>query len=220
MKHPFETNDDLLKYIFFPDKQEVIQYINTLVSFSERVRKEGLFVIEPEIPFLEPTYFQLSLQLLMDGAYPDFARDLLLHKKKSLLHEYRDILKYFFYLVINLQNSDLSTTSKLYVNSLWIEEDKRNLLISLPKTLIDLHDKWIQKLEVNLPNQLKEIFVVLNSKLSEDLEKELVDLHRNNMENTRESLLNIFLEGAMSIQSGENPNKVRELLYSFLPDKA
>ncbi len=219
MKNRYEINDDILKYIFYPNKQEVIPYIDTLVIFSERVRKEGLFVIEPEIPFLEPAYFQLSLQLLMDGAYPDFARDLLLHKKKSLLLEYRDILKYFFFILTNLQNSDLSTTSKLYVSSLWIEEEKRNLLISLPKTLIDLQDKWIQKLEVNLPVQLKEIFVVLNSKLPKDLEKELVDLHRYNMENTRESLLNIFLEGALSIQSGENPNKVRELLYSFLPDK-
>jgi flagellar motor component MotA len=38
------------------------------------------------------------------------------------------------------------------------------------------------------------------------------------LENSMESILNIFREGSLAIQSGENPSVVRELLYSFIPD--
>jgi hypothetical protein len=158
-----EYNYKILDYIFFPNKIRIIEYINTIISFSERVRKEGLFVIEEDIPSLIPDYFQKSLQLIMDGVHPDLIKVILTEKKKSLLFEYREILKLFF---VNLSDiEDIELINKMYLKSIWISEDKRSMLSALPKLLESLKQSWKNNNEIILPPTLSEIFLLLNSKV-------------------------------------------------------
>jgi hypothetical protein len=211
-----EYNYKILDYIFFPNKIRIIEYINTIVSFSERVRKEGLFVIEGDIPFLIPDYFQKSLQLIMDGVHPELVKVILTEKKKSLLFEYREILKLFF---VNLSDiEDIELINKMYLKSIWISEDKRSMLSELPKILESLQLSWKNNNEIILPPTLSEIFLLLNSKVVPEMQREILLNYRMNLENSMESILNIFREGSLAIQSGENPSVVRELLCSFIPD--
>jgi hypothetical protein len=211
-----DYNYKILDYIFFPNKIRIIEYINTIISFSERVRKEGLFVIEEDIPFLIPDYFQKSLQLIMDGVHPDLIKVVLTEKQKSLLFEYREIIKIFFINLSGIENIEL--INKMYLKSVWISEDKRSMLSELPKLLETLQLSWKNNNEIILPPTLSEIFLLLNSKVIPEMQREILLNYRMNLENSMESILNIFREGSLAIQSGENPSVVRELLYSFIPD--
>jgi hypothetical protein len=211
-----EFNYKILDYIFFPNKIRIIEYINTIISFSERVRKEGLFVIEEDIPSLIPDYFQKSLQLIIDGVHPDLIKVVLTEKQKSLLFEYREIIKIFFINLSGIENIEL--INKMYLKSVWISEDKRSMLSELPKLLETLQLSWKNNNEIILPPTLSEIFLLLNSKVVPEMQREILLNYRMNLENSMESILNIFREGSLAIQSGENPSVVRELLYSFIPD--
>jgi hypothetical protein len=69
-----------------------------------------------------------------------------------------------------------------------------------------------------LPPILREIFFLLNLKVTPQMQKEILLNYKFNLENSMESILNIFREGSLATQSGESNSVVREILFSFIPN--
>jgi hypothetical protein len=69
-----------------------------------------------------------------------------------------------------------------------------------------------------LPPILREIFFLLNLKVTPQMQKEILLNYKFNLENSMESILNIFREGSLPRQFGESNSVVREILFSFIPN--
>ncbi len=65
------------------------KYIDTLVSFAERVRKEGILSLESEIENIDDSFFKKGLQMLVDGFEPDIIRDTLEKEIKYLKERHK-----------------------------------------------------------------------------------------------------------------------------------
>jgi AraC-like DNA-binding protein len=59
------------------DKKECLELFNTIINYSERVRKHGLLSLEPEIDKSHSFFMRKSLQFIVDGVEPTYIRNIL-----------------------------------------------------------------------------------------------------------------------------------------------
>lgn len=67
----------LTSQAFFTEKEDVRVAMDRLVHLSQRARREGLLVLEDEIPGIEDTFFANGLQMVVDGFEPQVIEDIL-----------------------------------------------------------------------------------------------------------------------------------------------
>ena len=65
------------RFALFPRQTDVGQLILTLVSFSERARREGLLSLEDDLVSLEEPFLRKGIQLVVDGTDPELVRNIL-----------------------------------------------------------------------------------------------------------------------------------------------
>ena len=58
-------------------KLDYVDAIRTLVSFSEKARREGLLSLEGDIAELKDTFMQKGIQLIVDGTDPDLLKSMM-----------------------------------------------------------------------------------------------------------------------------------------------
>jgi len=59
------------------DDQDVDEMIQRIVSFGEKVRREGLLALESDIESVEDPFLRRGLQLAVDGADPEIVEDIM-----------------------------------------------------------------------------------------------------------------------------------------------
>ncbi|HPA64060.1 MAG TPA: MotA/TolQ/ExbB proton channel family protein, partial [Spirochaetota bacterium] len=63
-----------LRIVFFAPKSNANEMIITLVSFSEKARREGLLALEDDLDELEDDFLKKGIQLVVDGSDPEMVR--------------------------------------------------------------------------------------------------------------------------------------------------
>jgi len=179
----------------FPPKYDLSNLILTIVSFSEKARREGLLALEDDLEELDDPFMRKGLQLVVDGTDPELVKNILENDIAQMASRHDDNKRMF---------DDWSTWAPAF--------GMIGTLMGLVMMLTRLEDRAAigPALGVALITTLYGaimcylFFQPLASRLDVMTNKEI--LYRG-----------IILMGVLSIQSGDNPRIVKDKLISFLP---
>ena len=179
----------------FPPKYDLSNLILTIVSFSEKARREGLLALEDDLEELDDPFMRKGLQLVVDGTDPELVKNILENDIAQMASRHDDNKRMF---------DDWSTWAPAF--------GMIGTLMGLIMMLTRLEDRAAigPALGVALITTLYGaimcylFFQPLASRLDVMTNKEI--LYRG-----------IILMGVLSIQSGDNPRIVKDKLISFLP---
>jgi chemotaxis protein MotA len=200
LANPLERTRNLpqiLKHAFASEQIDMIGLIQTLVSFAEKARREGLLALEEDASQLDDEFMRKSIQLVVDGTDPELVKSIL-DTEIGLLEERH-------------------TANKGYLDSiaeLGPAFGMLGTLIGLIQMLGNLSDP--DALGPGMAVALITTFYgsILANMISIPISKKLVQ------NSSREILCReMMVEGILSIQAGENPRIVEEKLKVFLSPK-
>src|SRR4030042_710268 len=73
------------KIALFPKKYDLKDMIVTLVSYSEKARREGLLSLEDDLADLDDPFMKKGLQLIVDGTDPVLIKNILENEVQQLV---------------------------------------------------------------------------------------------------------------------------------------
>lgn len=180
--------------IFKRDDWSPEEVIPTLVSFSEKARREGLLALEDNLDEINDDFLRRALQLVIDGTDPDLIKDILRIRMNKMEDRHNDVIACFNLIEVRAPAFGLIGTILGLIQLLKNLSDPAALGPSLAVALLTTFYGVIMANAFAGPIQTK-----LNGK------------------HTSEVLVkNLMMEGILAIQSGDNPRIVEEKLLSFL----
>jgi chemotaxis protein MotA len=200
LANPIERSKNfprIIKHAFTSEQIDMIGLIQTLVSFAEKARREGLLALEEDASQLDDEFMRKSIQLVVDGTDPELVKSIL-DTEIGLLEERHG-------------------SNKGYLDSiaeLGPAFGMLGTLIGLIQMLGNLSDPdalgpgmAVALVTTFYGSVLANMFAIpMGKKLVQSSSKEIL---------CRE----LMVEGILSIQAGENPRIVEEKLKVFLPPK-
>ncbi|HPQ38502.1 MAG TPA: MotA/TolQ/ExbB proton channel family protein, partial [Synergistaceae bacterium] len=72
-----KTLPKIIRRGFFASSPDMIGLVQTLVSFAEKARREGLLALEEDASQLEDVFISKSIQLVVDGTDPELVKAIL-----------------------------------------------------------------------------------------------------------------------------------------------
>lgn len=183
------------KVVFTENKVDYTIILNTLVDTADKARREGLLSLESQLAAIDNPFMSRGLQLVIDGTDPDLTRNML----EMEIEAYEEGEKSGF--EIFMAAGGLGPTMGII-----------GTVMGLVHVLSDLSDPdalgpaiagaFIATLYgVSSANVL---WIPFATKIKGKTAKDVV-------------LMEMILEGILSIQAGENPRVIREKLMTFLP---
>ncbi len=178
-------------------KLDFIGMIKTLVSFSEKARREGLLSLEENLEEIEEPFLKKAMQLVIDGTDPEVL--------KSMLYTEMDL----FEEELNSQKAVLESAGT-YAPAFGMI----GTLIGLIQMLKSLNNP-----ETLGPSMAVALITTLyGAILANAAYLPMADkLGRRAVKILQ--LRRMILEGVLSIQAGENPRILEEKLKAYLPPK-
>ena len=198
LANPLERSKNLGKIIkaaFVTERIDMIGLIQTLVSFAEKARREGLLALEEDAGQIDDTFMKKAIQLVVDGTDPELVKSIL-DTEIGLMEERH-------------------AANKAYMDTL----GEMGPAFGMIGTLIGL----IQMLgSLDDPNALGPgMAVALITTMYGSMLANMVAIpiaKKLGVNSGREILSReLMVEGILSIQAGENPRIVEEKLKVFLP---
>ncbi|MCL2008945.1 MAG: motility protein A [Synergistaceae bacterium] len=184
-----------VKSAFIANEPDLLAMVQTIVSFAEKARREGLLALEADVAELSDEFLKKSIQLVVDGTDPELVKAIL-DTEIGILEDRHSANKAIF-----------DTTAELAPAYGMI-----GTLIGLIAMLGDLED--VSKLGPGMAVALittmygsmiaNMIAIPISKKLATRSSKEIVSME-------------LMVEGILAIQAGENPRIVEEKLKVFLP---
>lgn len=198
--HPLSVTLTLGKYFGFIFKKFRYDYtgvITTIVSFSEKARREGILALEDDIEDLDEPFLKKGIQLAVDGTDPEIIKNMLYIELDKLDARHNVGIGFFnFWGAVGPAFGMIGTLLGL-IQMLANLEDQSNLASGMALALITtLYGSLLANLFL-LPMKNK-----LESRHSEEM-----------------MLKEIMVEGILSIQGGDNPRMIQMKLAAFLPPK-
>lgn len=180
---------------FFSQTPDMVSMVQTIVSFAEKARREGLLALEADAGELDDEFLSKSIQLVVDGTDPELVKAIL-DTEISVLEERHAANKGMFDTMGELFPAFgmLGTLIGL-VTMLKNLDDPGSLGPGMAVSLITTFYGSFMANLVALP---------ISAKLATRSSEETV---------VRE----LMVEGVLAIQAGENPRIVEEKLKVFLP---
>ncbi|MBN1899279.1 MAG: motility protein A [Spirochaetes bacterium] len=183
------------KVLFIPT-QNPAETILTLVSFSEKARREGLLALEDDLDELEDKFLRKGLQLVVDGTDPALVQNILYTELENIEARHAAGRQTFedaatFAPAFGMIGTLIGLILALFAGI----EDREALVRNVATALITTYYGAIM---ANL------FFIPVSNKLRD----------RNN---TEMLLREVMIHGILAIQSGDNPRIVKDRLVSFLP---
>ena len=186
-----------IKSAFISNEPDLLAMVQTLVSFAEKARREGLLALEGDVAELKDEFLKKSIQLVVDGTDPELVKAIL-DTEIGILEDRHSANKAIFDAVAELAPA----------------YGMIGTLIGLIAMLGDLDD--VSKLGPGMAVALittmygsmmaNMIAIPMAKKLAARSAKEIVSME-------------LMVEGILAIQAGENPRIVEEKLKVFLPPK-
>ena len=182
---------------FFATSPDMIGLVQTLVSFAEKARREGLLALEEDASQLEDVFISKSIQLVVDGTDPELVKAILDTEIGLLEERHAEGKK-----MLDLMGEIAPAFGML------------GTLVGLIMMLKNLDDPdalgpgmAVALITTFYGSFIANVFAIpLAKKLSSRTKEEIL---------SRE----LIVEGVLSIQAGENPRIVEEKLKVFLPPK-
>lgn len=198
--NPLERSKNLhriFKSAFITEQINLVGLIQTLVSFAEKARREGLLALEEDANKLDDEFMRKSIQLVVDGTDPELVKSIL-DTEIGLLEERHSANKGYLDSVAELGPAF----------------GMLGTLIGLIQMLQNLSDPdalgpgmAVALVTTFYGSVLANMFAIpIGKKLTQNSGREVL---------ARE----LMVEGILSIQAGENPRIVEEKLKVFLPPK-
>lgn len=190
----------IVKVIMNAIKEPKIDYagiLRTLVSFSEKARREGLLSLEANLEEIQDPFFKKAVQLVVDGTEPE-------------------VLKSMMEIEIDLATSEMMD-QKGFFDSLGTFGPAFGMIGTLVGLIQML--KSLNNPETLGPSMAVALITTLYGSIlanivgipvAEKIAKRAADLELSKR---------MILEGVISIQAGENPRVLEEKLKSYLPSQ-
>lgn len=183
---------------FFPVSYSPDEMIITLVSFSEKARREGLLALEDDLDELDDAFLRKGIQLVVDGTDPELVRRIMETELEHIIARHDERRKIFEDWALLAPAFGMIGTLMGLILMLVNIEDKSAIGPGMSTALITT---FYGAIMANL------VFQPIANKLEFRGNEEIL-------------LKLIMIEGTLSIQSGDNPRIVKDKLVSFLePDK-
>ena len=200
LANPIERTKNLLnilKHAFVSEQIDMIGLIQTLVSFAEKARREGLLALEEDAGQLDDEFMRKSIQLVVDGTDPELVKSIL-DTEIGLLEERH-------------------SSNKGYIDSiaeLGPAFGMLGTLIGLIQMLGNLSDP-----DALGPGMAVALITTFYGSLMANMFA--IPMGKKLVQNSSREILcrELMVEGILSIQAGENPRIVEEKLKVFLSPK-
>jgi len=192
-----KTLPKIIRRGFFASSPDMIGLVQTLVSFAEKARREGLLALEEDASQLEDVFISKSIQLVVDGTDPELVKAILDTEIGLLEERHAEGKK-----MLDLMGEIAPAFGML------------GTLVGLIMMLKNLDDPdalgpgmAVALITTFYGSFIANVFAIpLSKKLASRTKEEIL---------SRE----LIVEGVLSIQAGENPRIVEEKLKVFLPPK-
>ena len=179
----------------FPTKYNLSELIVTIVSFSEKARREGLLALEDDLEDLDDPFMRKGLQLVVDGTDPELVKNIMENEVDQMVNRHDDNKRIF---------DDWATLAHAF--------GMIGTLMGLVMMLVNLSDR--SSIGPYLAVAIITTFygAVMCYLIFQPLASRL-----DVMTNDEVLMKAIILMGVLSIQSGDNPRIVKDKLVTFLP---
>lgn len=178
----------------FEKKQSVIDVVSTLVSFSEKARREGILSLESSMDEVQDEFIRLGLRLAVDGVEPELIKDILHTELAFIEDRHRAGRQVFEYAGSCAPAFGMIGTLIGLVLMLQKLDDPSSIG---PAMAVALLTTLYGALLANA------CFIPLAGKLKLRTSEEIL-------------VKEVAIEGVMSIQSGDNPRILEQKLLAFL----
>ena len=193
----FKKLPGLFKIAFTTDSYTPVEIIDTIVSFAEKARREGLLALESDISVMDDEFLKKGVQLIVDGTDPQLVRDILETELSCIEDRHHKGAAIFETAGGYAPTMGIIGTVMGLVNALGNMEDTSKLGEAIATAFI------ATLYGVSTANI---IWLPLAAKLKGKSSEEIL-------------MREVMLEGILSIQAGENPHIVKEKLKAFLAPK-
>jgi len=198
LANPLERTKSLGKILrasFITEQIDLIGLIQTLVSFAEKARREGLLALEEDAGQLDDVFMRKAIQLVVDGTDPELVKSIL-DTEIGLMEERHNANKGYLDTIAEFGPAyGMIGTLIGLIQMLGNLDDPDALGPGMAVALITTMYGSIMANMVAVP---------VGKKLAVNSGREVL---------ARE----LMVEGILSIQAGENPRIVEEKLKVFLP---
>ena len=186
-----------LKSVFISHEPNLVGMVQTIVSFAEKARREGLLALEGDVGDLDNEFLKKSIQLVVDGTDPELVRAIL-DTEIGVLEDRHSANKAVF--------DNLAEFAPSY--------GMIGTLVGLIAMLGNLAD--VSSLGPNMAVAL--ITTMYGSMMANmfgiPIAKKLAARSAQEVKS-----MELMVEGILAIQAGENPRIVEEKLKVYLPPK-
>ncbi len=188
---------NVIKIAFFSHLQSPTEVIKQFMDYANRARREGILSLEPLLKGIDDLYLRKGLQLTVDGLEPQAIQEIL--ETEISYREQRHETG------AELMNAFANFSPAMGMIGTVIGLIMMLKTMSDPSTIgpamaVALITTFYGAMLANL------LFLPLNSKLKQRSKEEI-------------QLMEMMLEGILSISKGENPRIIEEKLSSYLPPK-
>lgn len=184
-----------LKVIFVDKKVDYLTVLDSLVETADKARREGLLSLESQLGEIGNPFLARGLQLVIDGTDPELTRNML--EMEIEAYEKKERVGYEVFMSAGGFAPTMgiigTVMGLVHVLSNVAEPDKLAgaIAVAFLATLYGVGSANV-------------LWIPFATKIKGKSEKEVL-------------LMELVLEGILSIQAGENPRVIREKLMTFLP---
>ncbi len=186
----------LFRKFIYKDEVDYKKNVITMISFSEKARREGLLSLEDDIEHMEDPFFKNAVRLVIDGTDPEVVKQVLSKEIEMLRERHEGNLSMINYL------AELSPAYGLIGTLIGLI----GVLGSIGGDIVILG----QLMSVALITTLYGVIMANGvwGPMGKKLERK-----------TDEEVFNksIIIEGILSLQFGDNPRILEQKLMSFFP---
>ena len=186
------------KLVFINQQIDYLGVVDRLVETADKARREGLLSLESQLSEIDDEFMSRGLQLVIDGTDPDLTRNMLEMEIEAF--ESNEMIGSEIYMTMGgiAPTMGIIGTVKCLVHVLSNvgEPDKLAgaIAVAFLATLYGVASANV-------------LWIPFGTKLKIKAERQTL-------------LMEMILEGILSIQAGENPRIIREKLLTFLPPEA
>ena len=180
---------------FMRPSYDIGPIISKFVSYAEKVRREGLLVLEEDASQEEDAFLKSGLQLVIDGNDTELVKDILATELRYLEQRHERGAGYFMNLGAFAPTFGIIGTVMGLIMVLKNLADPSSLGSAVATAFVATLYGVVSA---------NALFIPLANKLGQASREEAL-------------MREIMIEGILSIQAGDNPRIVKEKLSAFLP---
>ncbi|MDR2174451.1 MAG: motility protein A [Synergistaceae bacterium] len=200
ISHPsdiLKTVGGAIKNAFFSSDPNLLGMVQTIVSFAEKARREGLLALEGDVAELDDEFLRKSIQLVVDGTDPELVKAIL-DTEIGILEDRHSANKSVFDATAEL--APAYGMIGTLIGLIAMLGNLQDVSALGPGMAVALITTMYGSMMANM------LCIPVAKKLAARSSKEILSME-------------LMVEGILAIQAGENPRIVEEKLKVFLPPK-